>query len=160
MEKEVKNARNEAAKHIESALNAQSKVHDDAQNRRDQLRAEIILMKEELDRKEAEFLNTISTIESNRCSRIEEYIVKLTCAVDSCDDAMGLVEQAKNTLEQSNPMDFVQFVADKKEEILKVVEFEENLDFMKDQSIKRAFPQVPTQYAKQTIERMKYHDYR
>lgn len=159
LESEIKDKRKRAADNIESALNAQGKVYNDAQARRDTLRLEIEAMKAELDRKEREFSATIDTMETSRLQKIEDKLVKLTTTVDSCDEALGLIEQAKSTLRTANPMDFVQFVTDKKVKITEVIEMDDANNVSSIHSLNRAFPVVPTQYAKQTIQRMQYHDY-
>lgn len=154
LETELKDKRSEISNSVEKILNSQAKISQDAENRRRQIRDEFKILRDLLNNKERDLLNRVEVIENERITSAEESLLLATSAVDAIDKATKLVDEAKVTLTNSEPMEFVQFVFDKKQTILDVLEQEDAYNEPRHRIHERAFPYVYTQGARDSINRM------
>lgn len=149
----LRDHRNEIVKTTEKLAAHKEQIITNAQNRRDQIAIQFANLRDELNRKERELIQQVNNLETRKNEQLELAVAQATSELDSYDSALRIADQG-SSLPASNPMQFIQFVCDKKEEIMTIVDLEDakNNSYSYKNASHNSIPVFPALPATQNIQ--------
>lgn len=153
--KTLSSKRVRAVNTIERLVNSRNQIVDAANQKQAQLTRDIDELERELARKRLQLSAEIQTLERQKLENLERVLDDNSRLLDTYDNALHLLSQASDKSRNSgNPMQFIQFMIDKKEQLNQAVNSAEPVSY---HNYNANFPALPTEPLKSKVSSLRYN---